>query len=163
MKYADVMSTVAIVMSASALSWQVYLSRRQEPKVSLTSGMTWSVTDMRDDGGDVKGEIVLHSSVTNTGRQAVTVRDVYWDIFVGDESKKPGAARLTHERMGPALPSRLDGNDVHRWELRLAPSNPMANERRRVRPVVEVILPSGPATLVGDWETVSTPPFFRLY
>lgn len=101
---ADILSVTAIVLSASALGWQVITWRRSGAVVSVTTGTAARTY------GDRVGDPHVDITASNKGRSAVTVSS--WGLKHPDGRKM---AIFQHAPWSASTPHRLGPGESASW------------------------------------------------
>jgi hypothetical protein len=137
--YAEWVSTLALLLGAGSLAWQVAKARREQPIISVDG--QWSVTRVGHQNWD-EGAWSLPVHVTNAGGRAVTVVAVYWELVGPEGSFRAASTDMgsnAADAAGGAERRLVGGANPDPWDDVGGPDCPpcrgrRARERRRGRP-----------------------------
>lgn len=151
--YSEWVASLALILSAVSLVWQILRSRRDQPAITVDG--QWAVERRKLDGLWEEPHWTFPVSVTNAGGRAVTVMKVGWEVCT-----QAGEMLVRSAHMGLELPTRLEALSAETWEARM-PVRGTNWEGLSARPVAYVVLGKGVVAVHGSYEVLSIPDLSR--
>jgi hypothetical protein len=122
-------SVIALILSVTSFTWQVFTARRDAPRVIVRGELAWS-----SGVNSVRRRWAFTITVINVGRTPITVDDVAWVV-----NSQHVHWRYGSEAMHAAMPVRLEGHDSRVWQFEEIPRQDWIGQEGW--PVVTVVDP----------------------
>lgn len=158
--YANIVSTIALMLSLASAAAAAYLYLRWNKPVLVVTGTQW-ITPAHHRSQRRAGFSI---EITNVGNQATQILDAYWLIDRGNDLEirfkaAHGGGGIEslfvsdQQRDDPTYPFTLSRNEQRAWEFSLDPSHlSEPSNIVRCRPVVEYISRKHRTLAYGAWQ-----------
>lgn len=153
--YANVVATIALVVSLGTAGWTIYRAVRWGRPVISVAGSSW-VQGSSEQPSERKAGFSIE--VTNTGDHATEIVGAYWELELGDNREyrvtgvKGNEPSPDDPHPMPRFPVQLDRFQQRRWEfaIPIRGSSRMFEEAERTRAVVEYVSRGSRGTSRGE-------------